>query len=79
MMLGEPLAERPAHHFQIRACAMDHHDGRTGFIARPDLEHVEAGAFDLDHPALGRIGALQRQDAGLCDQRQQRQRRHDED
>jgi hypothetical protein len=57
---------------------VDHHDRRSG-IARPDVEHVEAGAGDLDHPALRGKSALQDQDAGLCDQRQDRQRHQDED
>ena len=58
---------------------MDHHDRRAGGIARPDIEDVEACAGNLDHPALRRIGALQDKDTGLRDQRQNRQRRHDND
>src|SRR5258708_323123 len=30
---------------------MDHHNGRTGGIARPDVDDVERRAGDLDHPA----------------------------
>jgi hypothetical protein len=36
-------------------------------------------AGDLDHPALGRIKALQDKDPGLRDQRHDRQRRHHDD
>jgi hypothetical protein len=79
MIFGEPVAERLAHDLEIRARAMDHHDRRTGRIARPDIEDVQAGAGNLDHPALRGIGALQDEDTGPRDQRQDRQRRHDED
>ncbi len=56
---------------------MDHHDWRTGGIARPDIDDVECCAGDLDHLALRGIGALQGKDTGLRDQRQDRERRHD--
>lgn len=46
---------------------------------RPDVENVEPAAGDLDHPALGGIEALQDKDTGLRDQRQDRQRRHEDD
>jgi hypothetical protein len=56
---------------------MDHHHGRTGGVARPDIDDMEFRAGDLDHPALRRIGALQGDHTGLRDQRQGSQRRHD--
>ncbi len=76
MIPGEPVAERLAHRLEIRARAMDHHNRRAGGIPRPDVEHVEPAAGDLDHPALGGIKPLQDQHAGLRDQRQNHQRRH---
>ena len=54
---------------------MQHHDRQAG-IARPDIEDVKRSAGYLDHAALRRVGALHRENAGLRDQRQQRQRRH---
>ena len=56
---------------------MQHHDRRTGRIARADIDDVERRAGDLDHPALRGIGALHGKNTGLRDQRQDRQRRHD--
>ena len=58
---------------------MDHHDGRTGGIARPDVDDIECRAGDLDHLASRRIGALQGKNTGLRDQGQDCQRRHDND
>ena len=77
VIAGEPFAERLPHHLEIGTRAMEHHDRRTGGVARADIDDMERRARDLDHPALRRIGALQRQNAGLRDQRQHRQRRHD--
>ena len=56
---------------------MDHHNGRTGGIARPDVDDVKCRAGDLDHPAPRRIGALQGKNTGLRDHGQDCQRRHD--
>jgi hypothetical protein len=50
---------------------------RTGSVARSDIDDVEFCAGDLDCPALRGIFALQGQNTGLRDQRQHRQRRHD--
>jgi hypothetical protein len=58
---------------------MNHQDGRTGGVARPDIEDVEFGVRDLDHPALHRVGALEGKDTGLRRQRQNSQRCHDND
>ncbi len=74
---GKHVAKRTPHHFEIRTRAMDHHDGRTGGIAWPDIDDMERRAGDLDQLALRRIGALQEKHAGLRDQRQHHQRRHD--
>ena len=37
---------------------MQHHDRRTGRVARADIDDVKGRAGDLDHPALGGMGAL---------------------
>ncbi len=58
---------------------MDHYNRRTGGIARPDVDDVEPCAGDLDHAASRGIGALQGKNAGLRDQCQDCQRRHDND
>ncbi len=58
---------------------MDHHNGRTGGIARPDVDDVERCAGDLDHPASCGIGVLQGKNTGLRDQGQDCQRRRDND
>ena len=58
---------------------MDQHDSRTGRVARPDIDDVERRAGHLDHLALRGIDALQGQDTGLRDQRQDQQRRHEND
>ncbi len=76
MVLGQEIAERMPHHFEIRARAMQHHD-RQARIARADIDDVKRRAINLDHPALRRKGALHGDDSGLRDQRQQNQRRHD--
>jgi hypothetical protein len=58
---------------------MDQHDGRTLCrtfgIARPEFDDMEPRAGNLDHPARGRVSALQDHHAGLGDQRQNHQRR----
>ena len=77
MLAGKPVAERLPHGLQVRAGAMDQHNGRTGSVARPEFDDVERCAGHLDHLALCGIGALQDNDAGLCDQRQDQQRRHE--
>ena len=56
---------------------MQHHDRRTGGVTRADIDDVEGPAGDLDHPAPGGMRLLRQPDAGLRDQRQHRQRRHD--
>jgi len=71
------LAERPPHRFEIGTGAMQHHDRRTGGIARTDIEDVEGPAGHLDHSALGRMSPLAEKNAGWRNQRQHRQRRHD--
>jgi hypothetical protein len=57
---------------------MDHHQGRTGGIARPNIEDVDLRAGDLDHPALRGVNALQNQNTEMRDQRQDRQHRRRE-
>ena len=79
MFCGKQIAERVPHGFQVGTGAMDHHDGRPGRVARPDVDDIEDGAGNLDRLALRRIGALQEEHAGLRDQRQHRQHRHDRD
>ena len=37
---------------------MEHHDRRTGGVARADIDDVEGPAGDLDHPAPGGMGPL---------------------
>ena len=76
-MPREPFADRLPHHLEIGTCAMQHHDRRTGRVTRADIDDVEGAAGDLDHPALGGMRPLRQPDAGLRDQRQHRQRRHD--
>ena len=73
VVLGKPLAERLAHGFQIGTGAMDHHHGRTGGIARSELDDVQAGAGDLDPLAPRRMNTLDRDNAGLRDQRKRRE------
>ena len=58
---------------------MDHHNRRAFGVARPEVEDVQCCTFNLDHAALRRMEALQRKDSRLRDQRQQRERGHDED
>ena len=77
MLPGKPLADRLPHHLEIGTRAMEHHDRRTGRVARADIDDVEGSARHLDHPALGGMGPLAEKNAGLRDQRQHRQRRHD--
>ena len=77
MLARKPVAERLPHGLQVRTGAMDHHNRRTGSIARADFDDVERCAGHLDHPALRGISALQDNDTGLRDQRQDQQRRHD--
>ena len=57
---------------------MQHHDRQAGRVARADIEDMEGPARHLDHPALGGMGPLREKNAGLRDQRQHRQRRHDD-
>ena len=52
MVLGEPIAQRLPHGFQVRTRAVDHHDRRTGGVARPEIDDVERRAGDLDRLAL---------------------------
>ena len=54
---------------------MDHHDGGTRGIGRPEFDDVQPRAGDVDHPALRRIVTLQHYHASLRDQRQNHQRR----
>ena len=75
MLLGQEVAERMPHRFEVGARAVQHHDRQAG-IARADIDDMEHGTFDLDHPALRRKGALHGDNSGLRDQRQQHQRRH---
>ena len=58
MVFRQPLAKRLPHHFEIGARAMQHHDRRTGRIARADIDDMKGRAGDLDHPALGGMGPL---------------------
>ncbi len=74
---GKPFADRLPHHLEIGTRAMEHHDRRTGRVARADIDDVEGPARHLDHPALGRMGPLAEKNAGLRDQHQHRQRRHE--
>jgi hypothetical protein len=56
---------------------MDHHDRRTGRIAWTEFDKIQAGAVEHDAFALRRMGALNGDDTGLRDQRQNHKRRHD--
>ncbi len=56
---------------------MQHHDRRTGGIARAEFDDVKAGACNLDHGTWRGMGPLHQQHAGLRDQRQNHQRSHD--
>ncbi len=58
---------------------MDHHNRRLGAVAWPDIDDVEARAGDLDDLALRGICVLQGKYTDLRDQRQDRQRNHDND
>ena len=77
MAFRKPLADRLPHHFEVGTGAMQHHDGGTGRIARADIDDMKGRAGNLDHPALGGMGPLRQPNPGLRDQRQDRQRRHD--
>ena len=44
MIFRQPLAERLPHHFEIGARAMQHHDRRTGGVARADIDDVQGRA-----------------------------------
>ena len=77
MGFGEHIAERQPHGFEIGACTMDHDDRRQGGIARADINDVQGCPGDIDHPSLRGMGALQDNDTGLRDQRENNQRRHD--
>ena len=77
VIFGKPVAKRLPHGLQIGAGAVDHHDRGPGGIARPDIDDVEGSTRNLDQLALRGPGTLQQDDASLCDQRQDRQRRHD--
>ena len=50
-MLREKIAERPPHHLEIGACAMQHHD-RKAIVARSDLDDVERSAGSGPAPAV---------------------------
>ena len=79
MGLGEHIAERQPHGFEIGTRAVDHDDRRHGAIARTDIDHVQGCPDDIDHLSLRGIDALQDNDTGLSDQRENDQRRHDND
>ena len=63
---GKPFADRLAHHLEIGTRAMEHHDRRTGHVARADVEDVEGSARHLDHPALGGMGPLRQEKRRLA-------------
>ena len=52
MVVRQPLGER-THHFQIGACAMQHHDRRC--VGRPDLDDVQPRTSNFDHAPLRRV------------------------
>ena len=58
MVLRQPFADGLPHHFEIGTRAMQHHDRRTGRVARADIDDVKGRARDLDHLALCGMGAL---------------------
>ena len=54
------------HHFEIGAGAMQHHDRRTGRIARADIDDMKRRAGNLDHPARGGMGPLRSANTPAC-------------
>src|SRR6478735_1401375 len=61
-----------------KSCAMQQQDRRTRGVARPQFDHIQRRAGDIDLPSLRWIEPFEHKNAGLCDQRQHRQPRHDE-
>ncbi len=74
MIGGKPIAEGPAHRFQVRTRAVNQNDGRARGIPRPDIEHVERRAGNLDRLSPGGIKMLKDDDTGLRSQRQHHKR-----
>src|SRR5581483_4951316 len=78
MARGQHVAERVAHHFQIRARAVDHDNRRASGIFRPEVDGVEARARNLDRLTARRETILKQENARLRRERENRQRRNED-
>ena len=73
----QQVAERLAHHFQAGTRAMDQHNGGSGCIVLPQIDHIQPRASGFDQQIVLWISVLQDPRASLREQRQGQQRPHE--
>ena len=74
----KPLGKRP-HHLQIGACAMQQHDRREARVTPPQIDHIQTCAGDRDRLTPRWISPFKDKNAGLCEQCEGDQHRHEDD